>query len=175
MKFLFVRSDVCRRLLSDSNSRWTPLPLAMQFPLLGLTRDLHPLDNAHAERTNTKNPSEFLPMDFFVIRLRFERRTHSLEGCCSIQLSYRTIFFKSVAKVRQFIENSNNLPKFFIRKLRQNLSNSLKWAIYEHLTSIEVMIWQQSQFLQHADVCCQTALLCCKVTIAARNNNRLLE
>ena len=110
-----------------------------------------------------------------VIRLRFERRTHSLEGCCSIQLSYRTIFFKSVAKVRQFIENSNNLPKFFIRKLRQNLSNSLKWAIYEHLTSIEVMIWQQSQFLQHADVCCQTALLCCKVTIAARNNNRLLE
>ena len=61
-----------------------------------------------------------------VIRLRFERRTHSLEGCCSIQLSYRTIFFKSVAKVRQFIENSNNLPKFFIRKLRQNLSNSLK-------------------------------------------------
>ena len=29
MKFLSVRSDVCRRLLSDSNSRWTPLPLAM--------------------------------------------------------------------------------------------------------------------------------------------------
>ena len=56
--------------------------------------------------------------DHPVIRLRFERRTHSLEGCCSIQLSYRTIFFKSVAKVRQFIENSNNLPKFFIRKLR---------------------------------------------------------
>ncbi|MCG0175410.1 hypothetical protein L4X44_20035, partial [Phocaeicola vulgatus] len=51
MKFLFVRSDVCRRLLSDSNSRWTPLPLAMYFPLLGLTRDLHPLDNARAEHT----------------------------------------------------------------------------------------------------------------------------
>lgn len=30
------------------------MPLAMKFPLLGLTRDLHPLDNAHAERT--KNP-----------------------------------------------------------------------------------------------------------------------
>ena len=26
-----------------------------------------------------------------VIPLRFERRTHSLEGCCSIQLSYGTI------------------------------------------------------------------------------------
>ena len=24
----------------------------MQFPLLGLARDFHPLDNAHAERTN---------------------------------------------------------------------------------------------------------------------------
>ena len=39
------------RLLTDSNSRWTPLPLAMYFPLLGLTRDLHPLYNAHAEHT----------------------------------------------------------------------------------------------------------------------------
>ena len=51
MKFLSVRPDVCRRLLSDSISRWTPLPLAVWFPLLGLTRDLHPLDNAHAEHT----------------------------------------------------------------------------------------------------------------------------
>ena len=30
---------------------WIPLPLTMQFPLLGLARDFHPLDNAHAERT----------------------------------------------------------------------------------------------------------------------------
>ena len=51
MKFLSVRSDICRRLPSDSNSRWTPLPLTMQFPLLGLARDFHPSDNAHAERT----------------------------------------------------------------------------------------------------------------------------
>lgn len=27
------------------------MPLTMQFPLLGLTRDFHPLDNAHAKRT----------------------------------------------------------------------------------------------------------------------------
>ena len=27
---------------------------------------------------------------FCVIRLGFEPKTHSLEGCCSIQLSYRT-------------------------------------------------------------------------------------
>ena len=57
MKFLFVRPDVCRRLPSDSTSRWTPLPWAMRFPLLGLARDLHPLANAHAERTTiTKQP-----------------------------------------------------------------------------------------------------------------------
>ena len=54
MKFLSVRSDICRRLPSDSTSRWTPLPLTMQFPLLGLARDFHPLDNAHAERTTLK-------------------------------------------------------------------------------------------------------------------------
>ena len=53
MKFLFVRPDVCRRLPSDSTSQWTPLPLAIAFPLLGQLRDLHPLDNTHAERTNT--------------------------------------------------------------------------------------------------------------------------
>ena len=27
-----------------------------------------------------------------VIRLGFEPKTHSLEGCCSIQLSYRTVY-----------------------------------------------------------------------------------
>ena len=31
-----------------------------------------------------------LVFSFFVIPLRFERRTHALEGRCSIQLSYGT-------------------------------------------------------------------------------------
>ncbi len=56
MKFLFVGSDVCRRLPSDSTSRWTPLPWAIAFPLLGWLGDLHPLDNAHAERTTPLVP-----------------------------------------------------------------------------------------------------------------------
>ena len=30
------------------------MPLTMQFTLLGLARDFHPLDNAHAERTGKK-------------------------------------------------------------------------------------------------------------------------
>ena len=59
MKFLFVRPDVCRQLPSDSTSRWTPLPWAMRFPLLGLARDLHPLANAHAERTKRGCVIEF--------------------------------------------------------------------------------------------------------------------
>ena len=61
MKFLSVRSDICRQLPSDSTSRWTPLPLTMQFPLLGLARDFHPLDNAHAERTSKKDGKSFNP------------------------------------------------------------------------------------------------------------------
>ena len=36
---------------------------------------------------------------FLVIRRGFEPRTHSLEGCCSIQLSYQTKPFRG-AKVR---------------------------------------------------------------------------
>ena len=69
MKFLSVRSDICRQLPSDSTSRWTPLPLTMQFPLLGLARDFHPLDNAHAERTTKKSVGKQFPTDFFIFKL----------------------------------------------------------------------------------------------------------
>ena len=61
MKFLFVRSDICRQLPSDSTSRRTPLPLTMQFPLLGLARDFHPLDNAHAEASKKDRWLGFQP------------------------------------------------------------------------------------------------------------------
>ena len=37
-----------------------------------------------------------------VIRLGFEPKTHSLEGCCSIQLSYRTIVIRMGSHVRLF-------------------------------------------------------------------------
>ena len=39
-----------------------------------------------------------------VIGLGFEPRTHSLEGCCSIQLSYSTILLKCGAKVGIYFE-----------------------------------------------------------------------
>ena len=39
-----------------------------------------------------------------VIRAGFEPTTHSLEGCCSIQLSYRTILLNQAAKITQFSE-----------------------------------------------------------------------
>ena len=53
------------RLPSDSTSRWTPLPWAIAFPLLGWLRDLHPLDNAHAERTKKKRVS--VRLSFFAV------------------------------------------------------------------------------------------------------------
>ena len=36
-------------------------------------------------------PFDYKGLRLCVIRLGFEPKTHSLEGCCSIQLSYRTI------------------------------------------------------------------------------------
>ncbi len=40
-----------------------------------------------------------------VIRLGFEPKTHSLEGCCSIQLSYRTILIVyRFAKIAQILQ-----------------------------------------------------------------------
>ena len=43
------------RLPSDSTSRWTPLPLAVSFPLSGHSTDFHRLDYAHAGRTTSGN------------------------------------------------------------------------------------------------------------------------
>ena len=40
------------------------------------------------QKKSPGNPGDLLR---FVIRLGFEPKTHSLEGCCSIQLSYRTV------------------------------------------------------------------------------------
>ena len=77
MKFLFVRPDVCRRLLSDSNSRWTPLLLAVWFPLLGLIRDLHPLANTHAEHTN-QSPKTCILHDFGLFYLLLPERATRL-------------------------------------------------------------------------------------------------
>ena len=54
IKFLYVRSDVCLRLPSDSTSRWTPLLSAIAFPLSGRLGDLHPLEYVRAGRTKRK-------------------------------------------------------------------------------------------------------------------------
>ena len=45
------------------------------------------------DRNEKSHLIRWLRSDFSVIRLGFEPKTHSLEGCCSIQLSYRTIIF----------------------------------------------------------------------------------
>ena len=46
-----------------------------------------------------------LMTSFFVIPLRFERKTHALEGRCSIQLSYGTSL-NCGAKVVLFVETA---------------------------------------------------------------------
>ena len=46
------------RLPPDSTSRWTPLSLAIHFPLSGFVRDFHPLDYAHAGRTKIAEREE---------------------------------------------------------------------------------------------------------------------
>lgn len=53
-------------------------------------------DSLLRHKTQTKNVNNQFNrlLTFYkVIRLGFEPKTHSLEGCCSIQLSYRTLYF----------------------------------------------------------------------------------
>ena len=60
------------RLPSDSISRWTPLPLAVSFPLSGHFTDLHRLDYAHAGRTTKEKGMQCIPIfliSFFVCSL----------------------------------------------------------------------------------------------------------
>ena len=45
------------------------------------------------EKNKVGKSLDFLTFGGLVIRLGLKPRTHSLEGCCSIQLSYRTRFF----------------------------------------------------------------------------------
>ena len=40
---------------------------------------------------------------------RFERLTHSLEGCCSIQLSYETSFYKKMVAGEGFEPTTQGL------------------------------------------------------------------
>ncbi len=61
----------------------------------------------------TKSPT--LNVGLFVIPPRFERGTHSLEGCCSIQLSYGTSLF--VVRGAKILKN-RKLQKGFLQKLR---------------------------------------------------------
>ena len=62
----------------------------------------------HTTAFERKNASYLINNQRFiiVIPLRFERKTHALEGRCSIQLSYGTIL-NCGAKVRFFVKTAN--------------------------------------------------------------------
>ena len=65
---------------------------------------------------------------FNVIRAGFEPTTHSLEGCCSIQLSYRTILFSMLLTA---CKNSANTA---IKKIYENefaaMRGNMKYPIF---------------------------------------------
>ena len=74
----------------------TLVSLAGRFPLPGLVRDLHPLDDTHAGQTKERHPLRFAN-GILVIPLGFEPKTHALEGRCSNPTELRNLF--SAAKV----------------------------------------------------------------------------
>ena len=51
------------------------------------------LSNKQKQPLHWKKNFPMLRLLFLVIRSGFEPETHSLEGCCSIQLSYQTMDF----------------------------------------------------------------------------------
>ena len=69
--------------------------------------------------------SPFLWLDVLVIWLGFEPRTHSLEGCCSIQLSYQTI---SECKIKNFFLNVQMIIAIIMVWYSLFLRNFLVWV-----------------------------------------------
>ena len=61
------------RLPSDSTSRWTPLPLAVSFPLSGHFTDFHRLDYAHAGRTKNGASSPKIFAYKFSLRITLDK------------------------------------------------------------------------------------------------------
>ena len=58
MSFVFLGSEFCLQLPSDSTSRWTPLLLASGWQLQASTADFHRLVNRHAWRTQKSSLSK---------------------------------------------------------------------------------------------------------------------
>ena len=65
-----------------------------------------------------------------VIRLGFEPKTHSLEGCCSIQLSYRTNPYWLLWEV---LNESRGVSNKSGRKCSTNLDKMQILLLLEHL------------------------------------------
>ena len=57
---------------------------------------------SYGTKKNLTNTFTSMSSSLNVIPLGFEPKTHSLEGCCSIQLSYGTITFASAKIVKAF-------------------------------------------------------------------------
>ena len=68
------------RLPSDSTSRWTPLVLAVSFPLLGRIRNFHPLVTCAARHTKKRTLITKLPRSFPYSR---KKLNHIILASCS--------------------------------------------------------------------------------------------
>ena len=67
------------------------------------------------QKTKKRSPEDCALL-LVVIRLGFEPKTHSLEGCCSIQLSYRTDPYFSCQRVLILKVGANIVVFFEITK-----------------------------------------------------------
>ena len=61
--FVFLRPEICRRLPSDSTSRWTPLPLANGWqliaPITDLNRQIYSSCSAHIKKGLSNDRKSF--------------------------------------------------------------------------------------------------------------------
>ena len=64
-KIRIKETEICLHLPSDSTSRWTPLVLAVSFPLPGRIRNFHPLATCAARRTRRNKEAGITRLPFF--------------------------------------------------------------------------------------------------------------
>ena len=113
--------------------------------------------------TNKKDTANHNDLQrLYVIRTGFEPVTHSLEGCCSIQLSYRTSPFNVCSGLIRFSKRGCKCSDFFL--ICNNLTQDYFFEAIFPMTSMLVTRLKPIRAKMTAEKICGSIIEACAAT-----------